>query len=38
MEEIKYINFEKVMKCLLSKDKNEYVVSIIQKLNWNTVH
>ena len=35
MEEIKYINFEKVMKCLLSKDKNEYVVSIIQKLNWN---
>lgn len=35
MEEIKYIHFKDVMDCLLSKDDNSFVSSVIQKLNWN---
>ena len=35
MEEIKHIHFKDVMDCLLSKDDNSFVSSVIQKLNWN---
>lgn len=35
MEEIKYVHFKDVMNCLLSKDDNSFVSSVIQKLNWN---
>lgn len=34
-EDIKFIDWIDIMECLLSKIENEYVCSVIQKLNWN---
>lgn len=35
IEKIHFIEWQNVMQCLLPKKENEYVSSVIQKVNWN---